>query len=1073
MAPDRGARGGIPPTLGRALHVRIMMGTDSANRDPHALLAHAAWLRRLARSLVGDGAAADDLVQETWVAALRRPPDASRPLRPWLRRVLENAARFRWRGETNRATREAHVAALADDATPSSDELLARHEAQQLLARLVGELGEPYRSTILLRYAEGLEPTEIAHRQGIPAGTVRWRLTEGLARLRAQLDETHGGDRRAWMIVLGPLAMPRGAATGSGAGATGGGGWALVVGAAALVIALVVIALIALRSSSGASAPGDEHGGVAGRAAAASARASRGAPVDAYARLRQLAAGSPAGWIAQEGAAPRRIAGRVIDDGAPVAGALVRLTSELTLAGLVPPLEQRTDASGGFDFGEQVPREYAVGAAAPDRLAAIVRVDLRQPSPGTPADAIELALLTCAGVYHGRVLDVGGSPIAHAQLLREDVIGAEADADGRYELCVLPSAERVEQLRVIVRAQGYGAVMLERAPAGRVRRDVVLTPEAVVSGRAVDEGGAAVADAKVWLEPDLDGRRPPSEQSAPLFAVTDAAGRFRFSGVRGGRHRVGGAARGLTALRQALTVAAGDSRDDVELRMTATGRVRGRVVQGGRPVAGAAIQVLGGLSDTAISQLDGTFVLDRVPAGEVRFLASPFRVKGPEVVAIAGGAERALELEVVAQASLSGTVRRNGVPVPYARVNLNGAAQVALQTDRLGRYRADGLRAGTYGYVVDDKRRRAYDAGRGIELSEGEQRVHDFELVAGARIAGVVVDGRGQPVDEAMVRFIGGDGDEGRCMSDARGAFDCATMNGGAAYAAGVYASDHETRPFPFVGPPPPPVVLADGNASVDGVRLVIDPRRLAIAGRVVDAAGRAVADVPVYAWGEGVRRDRWSQAPSGVTDVEGAFVIESLAPGAYELEVVANDGARQARVVAAGARDAELVVQRPSCSDAARAWRRRDAPDGIAARPAGRVVWGERAEQIELIGWDVPTRVRRGTPFEIVFYVRALAPLDRPWSMFVHVDGDRARRLIDHEPVGGACPTSAWQPGDVLIDRVTTTIPDTFPPGPYAMWIGFYTGWAPNWRNLDVDTAPAALRDATGRIKVTDLSVE
>jgi RNA polymerase sigma factor (sigma-70 family) len=222
MAPDRGARCGIPPTLGRALHVRIMMGTDSANRDPHALLAHAAWLRRLARSLVGDGAAADDLVQETWVAALRRPPDASRPLRPWLRRVLENAARFRWRGETNRATREAHVAALADDATPSSDELLARHEAQQLLARLVGELGEPYRSTILLRYAEGLEPTEIAHRQGIPAGTVRWRLTEGLARLRAQLDDTHSGDRRAWMIVLGPLAMPRGAAAGSGAGATGG-----------------------------------------------------------------------------------------------------------------------------------------------------------------------------------------------------------------------------------------------------------------------------------------------------------------------------------------------------------------------------------------------------------------------------------------------------------------------------------------------------------------------------------------------------------------------------------------------------------------------------------------------------------------------------------------------------------------------------------------------------------------------------------------------------------------------------------------------------------------------------------
>lgn len=36
---------------------------------------------------------------------------------------------------------------------------------------------------------------EIARAQGIPAGTVRWRLSEGLRRLRAQLDEAHGGNR--------------------------------------------------------------------------------------------------------------------------------------------------------------------------------------------------------------------------------------------------------------------------------------------------------------------------------------------------------------------------------------------------------------------------------------------------------------------------------------------------------------------------------------------------------------------------------------------------------------------------------------------------------------------------------------------------------------------------------------------------------------------------------------------------------------------------------------------------------------------------------------------------------------
>lgn len=40
-------------------------------------------------------------------------------------------------------------------------------------------------------------------------------------------------------------------------------------------------------------------------------------------------------------------------------------------------------------------------------------------------------------------------------------------------------------------------------------------------------------------------------------------------------------------------------------------------------------------------------------------------------------------------------------------------------------------------------------------------------------------------------------------------------------------------------------------------------------------------------------------------------------------------------------------------------------------------------------------------------------------------------------------------------------------------MWIGFYTGWTPDWRNLEVYAAPAGVQDAAGRIKITDLNVE
>jgi RNA polymerase sigma-70 factor (ECF subfamily) len=172
---------------------------------PEALLEHAAWLRRLAEVLTRGDADAEDLVQETWLAALRSPPGDDRPVRAWLAEVLRNARRMRARAGARRARREAELGQLAEESTPSSEQLLARLEARRRLTAHVAELDEPLRSTLLLRYFEGLSAAEIARRQGVPAGTVRWRLKAGLDRLRALLDEESGGDRRSWMLLLGPL----------------------------------------------------------------------------------------------------------------------------------------------------------------------------------------------------------------------------------------------------------------------------------------------------------------------------------------------------------------------------------------------------------------------------------------------------------------------------------------------------------------------------------------------------------------------------------------------------------------------------------------------------------------------------------------------------------------------------------------------------------------------------------------------------------------------------------------------------------------------------------------------------
>jgi RNA polymerase sigma-70 factor (ECF subfamily) len=167
------------------------------------LVAQAAWARRVAAALVGAGDS-DDIVQETWLAALRAGPGTDRPLRRWLGDVLRNRALNRKRDEQRLRAR--HDAAAAEvEAPPSPEELLGRMEVQRLLAVAVLELREPLRQTILLRYFEDLKSPEIARAMGVPEGTVRRRIKDGLEEIKQRLDSEHGGQRHTWLRSLAPL----------------------------------------------------------------------------------------------------------------------------------------------------------------------------------------------------------------------------------------------------------------------------------------------------------------------------------------------------------------------------------------------------------------------------------------------------------------------------------------------------------------------------------------------------------------------------------------------------------------------------------------------------------------------------------------------------------------------------------------------------------------------------------------------------------------------------------------------------------------------------------------------------
>lgn len=141
---------------------------------------HAAFL------VVRDRAAAEDIAQESFLAALRALDgfDRRRPLAPWLHRIVVNRAIDHARTRAVRREVSAELADLASEAAgPASaaldDELLA----------VLGTLDAEQRAVVVLRHLLDYTPGEIATLLEIPRGTVNSRLRRTLDTLAGRLRE--------------------------------------------------------------------------------------------------------------------------------------------------------------------------------------------------------------------------------------------------------------------------------------------------------------------------------------------------------------------------------------------------------------------------------------------------------------------------------------------------------------------------------------------------------------------------------------------------------------------------------------------------------------------------------------------------------------------------------------------------------------------------------------------------------------------------------------------------------------------------------------------------------------------
>jgi RNA polymerase sigma-70 factor, ECF subfamily len=152
-------------------------------------------LYRIARRLTRDPTRGEDLVQETYVRALRARDSfdlQAHGIRPWLLRIMHNV-------HVSRSEREGRQPAAMEDAQLESARAASTSAApydttnfqgmDQQLVKAIESLASEYQVVLILWAVEELSYKEIAAAIDIPIGTVMSRLHRARQKLSEQLRE--------------------------------------------------------------------------------------------------------------------------------------------------------------------------------------------------------------------------------------------------------------------------------------------------------------------------------------------------------------------------------------------------------------------------------------------------------------------------------------------------------------------------------------------------------------------------------------------------------------------------------------------------------------------------------------------------------------------------------------------------------------------------------------------------------------------------------------------------------------------------------------------------------------------
>lgn len=702
------------------------MNPPAVHATPESLLEHDAFLRSLARGLVGDAGGADDVVQQAYVTALERPRALDGgALRAWLGGIVRHVAWRRHRSEERR-TRHEHAAALPDP-VPSVAEVVANEEARRRVVAALLALDEPARATLLLRYFRQMGPGEMARHFGVPVETVRTRIKRALARLRTELDRSWPGGRATWLAALVPFTLRPVAAIGGAAGGAPLVGWIFAgvlamslkakVVAAGVLVSGVVATIALLQTEHG---PADRSGRDESTPPAASLAASASVAVTesqaAPAAVREASGEAVAPPAATAAALGRiEVTARWRPDGAPAVRQAIELVRPGAPLGELEPWRAFTDESGTCVL-DSIPTGIATLFASTGEQQPVTIEAGR-----TTVVALELEAWSRVS---GLVVDGDGRAIADADLwvsrqTRYGVPGRperpgrgqhggfalRSDAAGRFETR-LARAQGVSASK-----PGYGPSRFvfpctEDAPRDGIEIRLVLARDgSALTAEVFDAAGKPVTDAHLLvghevpllLDPVDGSSTPPARRGR-----TDAYGLVELAGLSTGTLPLQVRAAGFAPWSGEVELPPGRSAL-LTVRLDPAASVEGVATDElGRPVAGALIHQ-GALESLAASSCRtdaaGRFALTSLPSGTLELSAWHPEVGACSTrIVVTAGVRSSWHPLLSRQPAITGIVfGADGQPTAGAYVacsNERGAGSATATSDARGRFTLGPLPAG-------------------------------------------------------------------------------------------------------------------------------------------------------------------------------------------------------------------------------------------------------------------------------------------------------------------------------------------------------------------------------------------